>query len=708
MCDHDHNEHSHNSNPDKNQERKGRKLKEHSAHSNDHKKWSRRSFLNTLGTMGSASLFMNQLPINALGLSAFTPFVNDCNSDRILVILRLNGGNDSLGSIIPYDQHELYYGVRPTIGVAKPDLYNLGGGYGIPNSFLNTDKSNIEAMWNEGKMSIVHSAGYDNMHASHFLGQEAWSTSSGNTINQTGWMGRYLNNQFPDYLSNLPEYPPAIHIGSSTDVMFETGQGNISYLIKNQEDLETIIESGELYDLVNLPPCLFGNELSFARTIANTTQVYTSIIKEAYDASASTSQFEYPATVNWANRTLGKKLHLLSRLIKGNLGTRVYMVDVVGFDTHVQQFGGYQHIMEDLFDSMSVFMQDLEANGFGDKVLTFTISEFGRTVGENSGGGTDHGGGGAMMMWGGGLDSAGFHGTAPDLSSLINPGDTTADFSLPPTSDYRSVYRSILDDWLCVDNSLLDQFMTGSFANINGLIVPCSVVGAGMPCFEGYNLELKVFLEGPYTGAASMQSPLNELIPTFQPYSAAPFNYQGTETIGSVAENMVDWVLVEARSGNPNVSGDRATVTIETKAAILYEDGTILGPNGIPLRFTNLEDGNAYYFCIRHRNHLDILSSVALIAESQMSFDFTTSINQAFGPDQLKISSDNKAMMFAGDFNKDGIIQNTDGDAWQADPAQLYTYNDLDANLDGTVQVTDYDKWRMNRSKIGVAEIQFD
>ncbi len=224
---------------------------------------------------------------------------------------------------------------------------------------------------------------------------------------------------------------------------------------------------------------------------------------------------------------------------------------------------------------------------------------------------------------------------------------------------------------------------------------------------SGSTVNLKVFLQGPYNNNGEMNNFGNEFIPLDHPYDQAPYNYTGSENLSGIPSDMVDWILVEARTGSPNLTGNRGTNTIETKAAVLLKNGNVLGTDGNALRFENLQSGQEYYFCIRHRNHLDVLSSTAIIANNSMSYDFTTDVDQAWGVNQMANGSDGKASMYAGDFNKDGSIQTTDFDAWKLNPAILNIYLPADANLDGTVQTTDYDKWFPNRAKLGNVEIDF-
>jgi len=198
-------------------------------------------------------------------------------------------------------------------------------------------------------------------------------------------------------------------------------------------------------------------------------------------------------------------------------------------------------------------------------------------------------------------------------------------------------------------------------------------------------------------------------LPLIQPYHTAPYNYTGTETLEGLNDNMVDWILVEARSGIPSLSGERSTVTVETQAGILLTDGSIVGTDMNPLVFETLLVGEDYYFCLRHSNHLDVLSNspITITSSGTMSYDFTNGKEQAFGMEQQKELSDGTAALFAGDYTQDGVIQISDFTAWKTNPSQLNVYLPTDGNLDGVVQATDFDTWVVNKAKLGSLEIQF-
>lgn len=221
--------------------------------------------------------------------------------------------------------------------------------------------------------------------------------------------------------------------------------------------------------------------------------------------------------------------------------------------------------------------------------------------------------------------------------------------------------------------------------------------------FQDMNVDIRVFLEGAYeSGQGTMRTDLanDGLIPAQQPYNVAPYNYVGTETITTFTPQMVDWVLVEIRTG------DDPSTTIAKQAGILMEDGYIKSPDGNDLRF-GLTQVGSYYIVVRHRNHLDIMTTSLINHATNISYDFTNDATQAYGAIQLKMMADGKAVMHAGDITQDHVIQVTDYDDWKAQPAVLNTYHLSDINLDGVVQLTDYDLWFPNRTKIAPSELGY-
>jgi len=238
----------------------------------------------------------------------------------------------------------------------------------------------------------------------------------------------------------------------------------------------------------------------------------------------------------------------------------------------------------------------------------------------------------------------------------------------------------------------------------------CGQLGQCIPVTIAYPFELntRVLLEGSYSSGGLMNNNLSPLIPLENPYAEAPYFHTGGETLGFLPANVVDWVLVEARSGTPSSGSTPGTNLVESRAGLLMTDGSIVDLDGVtPLGFRSLVTGTSYYFTVRHRNHLDVISSSAVFATAQITYYFTSSSTQAAGTAQQKSSGDGFFMLYAGDYNQDGIIQTTDYDLWQSQPAVVNTYSSTDGTMDGIIQATDYDAWFPNKAKIGNVEIQY-
>lgn len=221
---------------------------------------------------------------------------------------------------------------------------------------------------------------------------------------------------------------------------------------------------------------------------------------------------------------------------------------------------------------------------------------------------------------------------------------------------------------------------------------------------EPVAVSLTVLLEGPFnssTNQMNLNLAADNLLPLTQPYNMAPYNYLGTESISGAPSNMVDWVLVEARTGVN--SSDK----VDTQVGLLLANGAIVGMDGAsPLTF-DLPANSSAYFVVRHRNHLDIMTANPVLRSLTMAYDFTTGSAMAYGTLQQKTMSTGKAAMFSGDITQDHVIQTTDFDQWKSNPAQLDVYKLSDINLDGTVQTTDYDMWFDNNAKVGIPEVGY-
>ncbi len=220
----------------------------------------------------------------------------------------------------------------------------------------------------------------------------------------------------------------------------------------------------------------------------------------------------------------------------------------------------------------------------------------------------------------------------------------------------------------------------------------------------GLRAHIKVLLQGAYNPTAGLlNTGLNDIIPSAQPYNRAPWAYNGDESATSIGNNISDWVLVEARESSNGTA-------LERRAALLRNDGALLSPDGTEgVLFSTLTAGNSYYLVVRHRNHLAVLSNNATVLPNTpaTALDFTDYANVS-GSNQEALMSDGKYAMYAGDFIANGVMSVLDYNlyATQAGSAPNQ-YLDGDCNLDKNVTVGDYNLYQPNASIIGISEIRY-
>ncbi len=416
----------------------------------DHKKWNRRSFMQTLGLGGAgATLMMGGIPMAFGQPTPLTNALGKSESGRVLLLVRLQGGNDGLNTIVPIYDYDRYANYRPTLRHDMADIYKLSADFGVP-SYL---QEWMEPIWEGGCMKVVHGTGYENQNLSHFTGTDNMSRGTDDDLIETGVYGRYFESIYPDYLLNLPEAPPALQIGGVGDIILTGSQSTYGLTVANTRQLLQIASTGELFDVANVPDCTRGSQLQFVRGVLNATLKYSEVIQNAYNSQTNT--VEFPDT------RLGESLSVISRTIKAGIGTCVYMVNINGFDTHANQPERHQELLSNISESIMAFYRDLEPSGRDNDVLTMTFSEFGRRVRENGSNGTDHGTAAPMLLFGPSLNGSGFIGEHPSMSNLTRGGN------LNYTQDYINVYGTVMEQWLCIDPSVINQSIPRPYTPID-------------------------------------------------------------------------------------------------------------------------------------------------------------------------------------------------------------------------------------------------
>ncbi|MBA4167016.1 MAG: DUF1501 domain-containing protein [Chitinophagaceae bacterium] len=436
----------------------------------------RRKFLvNTLPAAITIPGLLNGFSFSAYGASpadSITSLLNGtASNDHILVLIQLSGGNDGLNMVIPLDMYANYYNARTNVAIPQSKVLRLDG---TDKAGLHPAMTDMQNMYNEGKLSVVQSVGYENQNFSHFRSTDIWMTGD-DTVSRsqrvkTGWMGRYIDKEYPGYPDAYPNNkmpdPLAIEINNMPTLSVQGPILSMGMTISNPEDIYSFANPFSDYALDSVSA---NKELHYLREISGKTKTYSEIIRAAYLSAANKAA--YP------DNHLASQLQIVARLISGGLKTRVYSVKLAGFDTHKKQVnasdtttGNHAKLMKDLSSSIAAFQKDLEMLSLDERVMGMTFSEFGRRIKSNASMGTDHGAAAPVLLFGKNVKK-GILGKSPDI-----PAGVETDTNIPFQYDFRSVYASVMERWFCVDQPTINELLLKNYQSLPVLSgTPCGI-----------------------------------------------------------------------------------------------------------------------------------------------------------------------------------------------------------------------------------------
>jgi uncharacterized protein (DUF1501 family) len=398
----------------------------------------RRHFLHNLAHAAAVPTIFSSLAFNSLDFSSNSNLSNTIENGKIIVIIKMDGGNDGLNTVIPLDQMSNLSKARPRVILPENKIVSLN----TNDLGLHPSLSDFKSLFNEDRLKIIQNVGYPNPDFSHFRSMDIWqSASDSDEYLNSGWMARYIENKHPAYPEAYPSdaypHPLAVELGWQSSLLF-TGQKSLtSFQARNPTNfLEIINEFDNEYPSDNK-----GNKLKFIQQIAKQSNVYSKIIKDKYENGKN--------TVSYGNSNLERQLEIVSQLISGGLKSRIYFVEFGGFDTHDTQVdlsdrtkGQHAVLLKRLNDAVITFIKNLDASGHSENVLTMTFSEFGRTIVSNETNGTDHGTAAPLFIFGNKVDSS-ISGANPQIPESVNWED-----NLNSEFDFRQVYASIINQWM--------------------------------------------------------------------------------------------------------------------------------------------------------------------------------------------------------------------------------------------------------------------
>jgi uncharacterized protein (DUF1501 family) len=369
--------------------------------------------------------------------------------DTILIVLQLAGGNDGLNTLVPYAD-DTYHKSRPRLAKSAKEIIKLDDHVG-----LNKSLPFLGSLFEQGDLGIVQGVGYPNPNRSHFVSTSIWETADPNNRANTGWLGRYFDNA-------CPGADPTVGISFNKTQPESFGAKKNPGICLNSPELYRWIHGGgqqakaeEFFSTLNQPDqddedapadggsiaMPAGGKIGGIRGEGN----LAFLERVALDAQVSSKKIlelaaKHRTSVRYDGTPLSRNLNLVARMIAGGMPTRVYYVSHGGFDTHNQQINSHDRLLGQLDSALKSFFTDLRQQGNDKRVVLMTFSEFGRRVAENASAGTDHGKASCLFLAGSGI-KGGLHGKHPSLTDL-------AEGDIKHSVDFRSVYGSVLQDWL--------------------------------------------------------------------------------------------------------------------------------------------------------------------------------------------------------------------------------------------------------------------
>lgn len=353
---------------------------------------------------------------------------DSASDDRVLVVVRLDGGNDAANTLVP--DLGSYRDLRPGIALPGEELLEHPT---LPGHAFHPSLAPLLPLLGSEELAVVAGVGFSDPDRSHFTSIDRWDRAD--LMDETvGWLGRWLDTLDDD----LPS------LGA---VAF----GDAGLSMSGMTRRPTVIQDVDAFayppgvsnaDIRALAHETSGDPLRDAARSAFLASVgAVEEFDEIADAVRAAESADADGDFAPISGPFANGLAVAAELIRSDVGTRVVAVSGSGFDTHAAQLDLHAALLDDLATGIAEFWATLRESGHADRVLLMTTSEFGRRAFENGSAGTDHGAGGCSFLVGETV-AGGLHG-AIDTDDVVD-GD------LRPTFDPRGMFTACLD-WLRAD-----------------------------------------------------------------------------------------------------------------------------------------------------------------------------------------------------------------------------------------------------------------
>jgi len=438
---------------------------------------SRREFLQRTGIVTAGTLFGPRLWGDPFARAALAQSLGD----RYFVSLFLNGGNDGLNTVVPFNDgpampsimdgglRTAYNGARDTLRLQTSDLAAVqidddpvtGTELALHPSLVG-----IKDLYDRGVVAVIQGCGYPQPNLSHEASTRKWQTGQPiGPVGANGWIGRYLAANYGSH--QIPAVTAANTIAgelrqTTTSVLGIDRLDRFGFPRDNFAPSDYAAKDAAFTTMYADAASSLQNFEQRVGAIGDATFAATQLYPVLYgDYVAARPGFNsaYNTNVTSTKRRMRDIAAYILGTENGKIDSRFFQLSLGGFDTHSDQgtlAGAHNRRLGEFGDAFKLFYDDIEDMGVANKVCLIVWSEFSRRVPQNSNDGTDHGTQGPMFVIGGGVNG-GVFGAHPDIneSALNSQGNTP--YSQDPadpfrSTDFRDVYGTILKHWFQLAN----------------------------------------------------------------------------------------------------------------------------------------------------------------------------------------------------------------------------------------------------------------
>jgi uncharacterized protein (DUF1501 family) len=337
---------------------------------------------------------------------------------RLLILIELRGGNDSLNAVVPY-ANPAYYALRPRIAVKRDQVLQLDERTGLHPALLP-----LLDVWRAGELAVIQGLGYPQPVLSHFRSSDIWQTASeSGEVLADGWLARAFS------LARVPA-------GFAADgvVIGDYQMGPLAGRGTRAIALRTPKRFARLAPVARSPAGARNEALAHLLDVERNIERARGLI-----AAPATFKSAFPAS------PFGVAVRSAAELAANRAGVAAVHLALDGFDTHRGQPHVHARLLGELADGIAALRHALIEIGRWDSTLIMTYAEFGRHPRENSNQGTDHGTASAQFVTGGRV-RGGILGSAPRLQhAQVN--------NLASDIDFRALYATVLEKWWRIDST---------------------------------------------------------------------------------------------------------------------------------------------------------------------------------------------------------------------------------------------------------------